>query len=346
MTKAVKIGNVIIGGGFPIPVQSMTTTKTEDVEATGAQILELEELGCEIIRVTANNKKAAQAIAAIKERISIPLVADIHFDPQMALEALKAGADKIRINPGNMPIKALDEIISLAKAKDAAIRIGINSGSLEKEFLEAYGVSSKAMLESMKKYVAYFESRGFEKIVLSAKASDVRLNVEINELLAESFPYPLHLGVTEAGVYESAVIKSAIGIGSLLLKGYGDTLRVSITGDPRQEIPVAKEILKVLGLRSGINVISCPTCGRCEMDLADLASRVSSAVKGIDKDLTIAIMGCAVNGPGEAREADIGVAGGKNAGLLFKKGEIVEKVAEEDLYQRLMEEIKGEIGDA
>lgn len=346
MTKAVKIGNVIIGGGFPIPVQSMTTTKTEDVEATVAQILELEELGCEIIRVTANNKKAAQAIAAIKERISIPLVADIHFDPQMALEALKAGADKIRINPGNMPIKALDEIISLAKAKDAAIRIGINSGSLEKEFLEAYGVSSKAMLESMKKYVAYFESRGFEKIVLSAKASDVRLNVEINELLAESFPYPLHLGVTEAGVYESAVIKSAIGIGSLLLKGYGDTLRVSITGDPRQEIPVAKEILKVLGLRSGINVISCPTCGRCEMDLADLASRVSSAVKGIDKDLTIAIMGCAVNGPGEAREADIGVAGGKNAGLLFKKGEIVEKVAEEDLYQRLMEEIKGEIGDA
>ncbi len=345
MTRAVKIGNVIIGGGFPLAIQSMTTTKTEDVKNTVAQILELEGLGCEIIRVTANNKLAAQAIGQIKEQINIPLVADIHFDPKMAIYALEAGADKIRINPGNMPLKALDEIIELAKAKDAAIRIGINSGSLEKEFLDKYGVSTKAMLESMKKYVSHFESRGFEKIVLSAKASDVRLNVEVNEELAKNFDYPLHLGVTEAGVYESAVIKSSIGIGSLLLKGFGDTLRVSITGDPMQEIPVAKEILKVLGLRSGVNVISCPTCGRCEMDLAELASRVSRDLKGIDKDLTIAIMGCGVNGPGEAREADLGIAGGKNSGLLFKKGNIIEKVREEDLYDRLMMEVEGMIKD-
>lgn len=343
MTKAVKIGDVIIGGGFPVAIQSMTTTKTEDVEATIKQILDLQEMGCEIIRVTANNKEAAQAIGQIKEAIDIPLVADIHFDSQMALIALEEGADKIRINPGNMPLDQLDKILALAKEKDAAIRIGINSGSLEKVFLDEYGVSSQAMLESMKKYVAYFEEKGFEKIVLSAKASDVRLTVEINELLAQHFDYPLHLGVTEAGVYETAIIKSAMGIGSLLLQGIGDTLRVSITGDPRQEIPVAKEILQVLGLRGGVNVISCPTCGRCQMDLADLASRISSEVKGIDKDLTIAIMGCAVNGPGEAREADIGIAGGKGSGLLFKKGQIVEKVDEEDLYDRLMQEIKGEL---
>lgn len=343
MTKAVKIGDVIIGGGFPVAIQSMTTTKTEDVKATIKQILDLQEMGCEIIRVTANNKEAAQAIGQIKEAIDIPLVADIHFDSQMALIALEEGADKIRINPGNMPLDQLDKILALAKEKDAAIRIGINSGSLEKVFLDEYGVSSQAMLESMKKYVAYFEEKGFEKIVLSAKASDVRLTVEINELLAQHFDYPLHLGVTEAGVYETAIIKSAMGIGSLLLQGIGDTLRVSITGDPRQEIPVAKEILQVLGLRGGVNVISCPTCGRCQMDLADLASRISSEVKGIDKDLTIAIMGCAVNGPGEAREADIGIAGGKGSGLLFKKGQIVEKVDEEDLYDRLMQEIKGEL---
>ncbi len=343
MTRAVKIGNVIIGGGFPPALQSMTTTKTQDIEATVEQILELEKLGCEIIRVTANNKEAALAISEIKKRINIPLVADIHFDPEMAIIALNAGADKIRINPGNMALDALDRILELAKSKDAAIRIGINSGSLEKEFLDKYGVSSQAMLESMKKYVAYFEERGFEKIILSAKASDVRLTVEVNELLAQHFDYPLHLGVTEAGVYETAIIKSAMGIGSLLLRGIGDTLRVSITGDPRQELPVAKEILQVLGLRSGINVISCPTCGRCEMDLANLATRISKEVKGIDKDLTIAIMGCAVNGPGEAREADIGIAGGRGSGLLFKKGQIIEKVDEKDLYERLMTEIKGEL---
>lgn len=341
MKKAVKIGNRIIGGGFPPAIQSMTTTKTEDVEATVRQILELEDLGCEIIRVTANTQEAAQAIKEIKKRIHIPLVADIHFNAKMALLALEAGADKIRINPGNMPLEALDQILALAKEKDAAIRIGINSGSLEKEFLEKYGVSTEAMLESMKKYVAYFEKQGFEKIVLSAKASDVALNVAINEELGNYFPYPLHLGVTEAGVYETAIIKSAIGIGSLLLKGFGDTLRVSITGDPRQEIPVAKEILKVLGLRSGVNVISCPTCGRCEMNLAELATRVNDAVKGMDKNLTVAIMGCAVNGPGEARAADIGIAGGKNSALLFKKGEVVEKLEESELFQRLMDEIEG-----
>lgn len=341
MTKAIKVGNRIIGGGFPPVIQSMTTTKTEDIEATVKQILELEKLGCEIIRVTANTQKAALAIKEIKSQIHIPIVADIHFNSKMAILALEAGADKIRINPGNMPLEELDQILALAKEKDVAIRIGINSGSLEKEFLDKYGVSTQAMLESMKKYVAYFESRGFEKIILSAKASDVALNVAINEELGKLFSYPLHLGVTEAGIYETAIIKSAIGIGSLLLKGYGDTIRVSITGDPKQEIPVAKEILKVLGLRSGVNVISCPTCGRCEMDLTSLATRVSDAVKDMDLDLTIAIMGCAVNGPGEARAADIGIAGGKNSALLFKKGEVIEKVGEEDLFTRLMEEIKG-----
>lgn len=341
MTKAIKIGSRIIGGGFPLAIQSMTTTKTEDIQATVKQILELEDLGCEIIRVTANSREAALAIKEIKKQINIPLVADIHFDAEMALLALESGADKIRINPGNMPLKALDEILALAQKKEAAIRIGINSGSLEKEFLDQYGVSVEAMLESMKKYVSYFESKAFENIVLSAKASDVALTVAVNEELGKLFTYPLHLGVTEAGIYETAVIKSAIGIGSLLLKGYGDTIRVSITGDPKQEIPVAKNILKVLGLRSGINIISCPTCGRCQMDLDDLASRVSEATRNMDKDLTIAIMGCAVNGPGEARAADIGIAGGKKSGLLFKKGEIIEKVDEKDLFNRLMEEIKG-----
>lgn len=341
MTKAIKVGKRIIGGGFPPVIQSMTTTKTEDIEATVKQILELEKLGCEIVRVTANTQKAALAIKEIKSQIHIPIVADIHFNSKMAILALEAGADKIRINPGNMPLEELDQILALAKEKDVAIRIGINSGSLEKEFLDKYGVSTQAMLESMKKYVAYFESRGFDKIILSAKASDVALNVAINEELGKLFSYPLHLGVTEAGIYETAIIKSAIGIGSLLLKGYGDTIRVSITGDPKEEIPVAKEILKVLGLRSGVNVISCPTCGRCEMDLTSLATRVSDAVKDMDLDLTVAIMGCAVNGPGEARAADIGIAGGKNSALLFKKGKVIEKVGEADLFTRLMEEIKG-----
>lgn len=340
MTKAVKIGDRIIGGGFPVLIQSMTTTKAEDVEKTVEQILALEELGCDIIRVSANTREAAMALSEIKKRIHIPLVADIHFNPEMALLSLEAGVDKIRINPGNMPLDALDKILSLAKEKDAAIRIGINSGSLEKEFLEKYGVGVESMLQSMKKYVFYFEKKGFEKIVLSAKASDVALTVAINEVLAKEFPYPLHLGVTEAGVYETAVIKSAIGIGSLLLKGYGDTLRVSITGDPLQEIPVAKEILTVLGLRKGVNVISCPTCGRCEYNMVDLAEKVSQAVKGMDKDLTVAIMGCAVNGPGEAREADLGLAGGKKEALLFKKGKIIAKVPQEVLFTRLMDEIE------
>lgn len=340
MTKAVKIGDRIIGGGFPVLIQSMTTTKAEDVEKTVEQILALEELGCDIIRVSANTREAAMALSEIKKRIHIPLVADIHFNPEMALLSLEAGVDKIRINPGNMPLDALDKILSLAKEKDAAIRIGINSGSLEKEFLEKYGVGVESMLQSMKKYVSYFEKKGFEKIVLSAKASDVALTVAINEVLAKEFPYPLHLGVTEAGVYETAVIKSAIGIGSLLLKGYGDTLRVSITGDPLQEIPVAKEILTVLGLRKGVNVISCPTCGRCEYNMVDLAEKVSQAVKGMDKDLTVAIMGCAVNGPGEAREADLGLAGGKKEALLFKKGKIIAKVPQEVLFTRLMDEIE------
>ena len=340
MAKAVKIGDRIIGGGFPVLIQSMTTTKAEDIDATVQQILALEKIGCDIIRVSANTKEAAKAIHEIKKRIHIPLVADIHFNPEMALLSLEAGADKIRINPGNMSIDALDRIIALGKEKDAAIRIGINSGSLEKEFLEKYGVGVESMLESMKKYVAYFEKRDFHKIVLSAKASDVALTVAINQRLAEEFSYPLHLGVTEAGVYETAVVKSSIGIGSLLLQGIGDTLRVSITGDPLQEIPVAKEILTVLGLRKGVNVISCPTCGRCEYGMVSLAEQVSQAVKGMDKDLTVAIMGCAVNGPGEAREADLGLAGGKNEALLFKKGEVIGKVREEELFSRLMEEIE------
>lgn len=340
MTKAVKIGERIIGGGFPVLIQSMTTTKAEDVEATVKQILELEALGCDIVRVSANTRAAALALEEIKKKIHIPLVADIHFNPEMALLSLEAGVDKIRINPGNMPLSALDQIITLAKEKDAAIRIGINSGSLEKEFLDAYGVGVKSMLESMKKYVGFFESRGFEKLVLSAKASDVALTVAINQVLAKEFSYPLHLGVTEAGVYETAVIKSAMGIGSLLLQGIGDTLRVSITGNPAKEIPVAKEILQVLGLRKGVKVISCPTCGRCEYDMVSLAEQVSLAVKDMDKDLTVAIMGCAVNGPGEAREADLGLAGGKKEALLFKKGIVLGKVPQEQLFERLMEEIE------
>lgn len=340
MKREVRIGTKFIGGENPILIQSMTNTKTEDIDSTVKQILALEEVGCEIIRVTANTIEAAKAIKEIKSKINIPIIADIHFSSRMAIEAIKAGADKIRINPGNMKIDNLDEILDFAKKKDIAIRIGINSGSVEREFLDKYGMGETAMLKSMEKYIKYFESQNFFNIVLSCKSSDVKLNIKVNRLLDEKFNYPIHLGVTEAGLYEDAVIKSSVGVGALLVDGIGQTIRISITGDPLLEIPVAKSLLKSIGLGSGVNIISCPTCGRCEYNMVDIANRVREKTINIDKNINVAIMGCVVNGPGEAKEADIGIAGGKGNAVLFKKGEIVKKLKESEIADILIEEIK------
>lgn len=339
MKKQIQIGQRFIGGNHPILIQSMTNTKTEDVEQTVRQIWALEAAGCEIVRVTANSPEAARAIADIKKRIRIPIVADIHFDYRLALLAMEHGADKIRINPGNMPEHALDAIVEHAVRFGVPIRIGVNSGSIEKDLLEKYGATPEAMLESLKRYVSLFEQRGFHELVLSAKASDVKKNIAVNRLIDAHFDYPIHLGVTEAGSEESAIIKSSIGIGSLLYDGIGSTIRVSHTGDPVQEIPVAREILRVLGLRKGLDVVACPTCGRTNIDLEAILREVKLALKDSDKDLRIAIMGCAVNGPGEAREADIGIAGGLDEALLFRKGVIIGKYRQEEIVARLLEEI-------
>lgn len=339
MKKEIQIGQHIIGGSHPVLIQSMTNTKTEDIEQTVRQIWALEAAGCEIVRVSANSTAAAKAIAEIKKRIRIPLVADIHFDYRLALLAMEHGADKIRINPGNMPQVALDAIVSHAKEFHVPIRVGVNSGSIEKDVLEKYGSGPEAMLHSLKKYVTLFEERDFFNLVLSAKASDVKKNIAVNRLLHEHFDYPIHLGVTEAGSEESAIIKSSIGIGSLLYDGIGSTIRISLTGDPVKEIPVAREILRVLGLRKGLDVVACPTCGRTNIDLEAILKQVKIALKDSRKDLRIAIMGCAVNGPGEAREADLGIAGGINEALLFRKGVIIGKYKQEEIVSRLLAEI-------
>ncbi len=340
MKREVKIGNRVIGGDHPILIQSMTSTKTEDRKSTYEQIKALQIAGCEAVRVTANNLEACKAISYYKEKFDIPIIADIHFSHSLAVEAIKAGADKIRINPGNISTAKLNEIIETAQKYNIAIRIGINSGSVEREFLDKYGVSKEAMYESMKKYVSYFENKGFNNIVLSAKSSDVRLNIEVNRLISERFDYPIHLGVTEAGVYEDAIIKSAVGIGSLLADGIGDTIRVSVTGDPVKEIPIAKKILQVLGLRSGVDIVSCPTCGRCEYSLEEVALKVRKATNNLDKNIKIAVMGCAVNGPGEAKEADIGIAGTKSGAMLFKKGKKIKNVSSGELIDELLEVIE------
>ena len=343
-TKEVKIGNKVIGAGNPIMIQSMTNTKTEDVEATVAQIKELEAAGCDIIRCAVPTMEAAEALGKIKEQINIPLVADIHFDYKLAIAAMENGADKIRINPGNIgSIENVKAVVDVAKERNIPIRVGVNSGSLEKPILEKYGkVTAEGIVESALDKVKIIEDLGYDNLVISIKSSDVMMCVKAHELIAEKTNHPLHVGITESGTITSGNIKSSIGLGLILNQGIGDTIRVSLTGEPLEEIKSAKLILKTLGLRSGgISVVSCPTCGRTQIDLIGLANKVENMVtKYDDLNIKVAVMGCVVNGPGEAREADIGIAGGKGEGLLIKKGEIIKKVPEEELVNVLEEELK------
>ena len=342
-SKVIRIGNQPVGGDHPIAVQSMTTTDTRNTAATIAQIADLEAVGCEIIRVAVVDTEAARAIAAIKAGIKIPLVADIHFDYRLALESVAAGADALRINPGNIGDKArIQQVVKACQERNIPIRIGVNSGSLEKKLLDKYGhPCADAMVESALGHVKLLEDLGFNQIKLSLKSSSVLLSIEAYRKIAALVDYPLHIGITEAGTKERALIKSALGMGILLFDGIGDTLRVSLTADPRDEVWAAYEILRNLGLRDrGAELISCPTCGRCEIDMIELAEEVDQRIRKIDKPIKIAVMGCVVNGPGEAREADLGIAGGKGNGLLFKNGKIIKKVPEKDLVKVLLEEIE------
>lgn len=341
-TKQIRIGNKAIGGGKPILIQSMTNTKTNDVAATVAQIKRLEAAGCEIIRCTVPDMDSAMALAQIKKEISIPLVADIHFDYKMAIAAIENGADKIRINPGNIGSREnVAAVVGAAKERNIPIRVGVNSGSLEKGLVEKYhGVTAAGIVESAIDKVNIIESLGYDNIVISIKSSDVMMCVKAHEMLADKTKYPLHVGITESGTVTSGNIKSAVGLGIILNQGIGDTIRVSLTGDPVEEIKSAKLILRTLGLRKGgIEVVSCPTCGRTNIDLIGLANQVENMVHGYDLDIKVAVMGCAVNGPGEAKEADIGIAGGIGEGLLIKKGEVVKKVPESELLAVLKAEL-------
>jgi len=341
-TKVIQIGDKKIGGGNPVLIQSMCNTKTEDVKATVEQILRLEAAGCDIIRVAVPTMEAAAAIRQIKKQIHIPLVADIHFDYRLAIAAMESGADKIRINPGNIGSRErVQMVVDTAKKYGIPIRVGVNSGSLEKELLEKYGgVTAKAIVESARKQVAVIEEMGYDNLVVSIKSSDVLMCVKAHELLAKECRYPLHVGITEAGTLLSGNIKSSVGLGIILYEGIGDTIRVSLTGDPLEEIKSAKLILKALNLRAGgVEVVSCPTCGRTQIDLIGLANQVENMVADIDMDVKVAVMGCVVNGPGEAREADIGIAGGIGEGLLIKKGEVLKKVPEGELLEALKAEL-------
>ena len=341
-TKVVHIGNKVIGGGNPIMIQSMTNTPTEDVEKTVSQILALEAAGCDIVRCTVPNQEAADAIKSIKSRIHSPLVADIHFDYKMAIAAMENGADKIRINPGNIGSKdRIEAVVKTAKERNIPIRVGVNSGSLEKDLLEKYGgVTADGLVESALDKVNIIEKFGYDNLVISIKSSNVMLCVDAHKKLAEKTNYPLHVGITEAGTLYGGNIKSSIGLGIILNEGIGDTIRVSLSGDPTEEIRTAKMILKTLGLRKGgIEVVSCPTCGRTKIDLIGLANDVEKMVQEFPLDIKVAVMGCAVNGPGEAREADIGVAGGIGEGLLIRRGEVIKKVPEAELISALREEL-------
>ena len=342
-THEVKIKDRIIGGGHPVLIQSMTNTPTDDVEATVEQILRLEEAGCEIIRCTVPDEAAARALGQIRSRIHIPLVADIHFDYRMALAAIENGADKIRINPGNIGRQdRVQAVVDKARAYNIPIRVGVNSGSLEKSIVRKYGhVTAEGLVESALDKVQLIESMGYGNLVISIKSSNVPMCVRAHELLAPKTSHPLHVGITESGTVTSGSIKSAVGLGIILYEGIGNTIRVSLTGDPVEEIKAARMILRDLNLRKGgVEVISCPTCGRTKIDLISLANRVETMVSGIDKPLKVAVMGCVVNGPGEAKEADLGIAGGIGEGLLIRKGEVIRKLPEEELLPALMEEIK------
>lgn len=341
-TRTVRIGDRVIGGGNPILIQSMTNTPTEDVESTIAQIKSLEAAGCDIVRCTVPTIEAARAVREIKKQIGIPLVADIHFDYKMAIAAIENGADKIRINPGNIGgVEKVRAVVEAAREKNIPIRVGVNSGSLEKHLLEKYGgVTAQGLVESALDKVHMIEGLGYDNLVISIKSSDVLMCVRAHELLADRTLYPLHVGITEAGTLWSGNIKSALGLGLILNQGIGDTIRVSLSGDPVEEIKSARLILRTLGLaKGGIEVVSCPTCGRTKIDLIGLAEQVEQMTADYPLDIKVAVMGCAVNGPGEAKEADIGIAGGIGEGLLIKKGEVIKKVPEERLLEVLKEEL-------
>jgi (E)-4-hydroxy-3-methylbut-2-enyl-diphosphate synthase len=342
-TRQIAVGSVKIGGDAPISIQSMTKTDTRDVRRTVSQIKRLERAGCEIVRLAVVDEEAAQAIAKIKKSISIPLIADIHFHARLALKAMESGADGLRINPGNIGGRdRLRTIVQKARERGVPIRIGVNAGSLEKDLLKRCGgPTAEAMVTSALRTIAWMETQGFDQIKVSLKASDVPRTLEAYRLFSQKSDYPLHLGITEAGRGVGAVVKSSIGIGLLLNEGIGDTLRVSLTGDPVEEVLVGLEILKALKVRrQGVEIISCPTCGRCEVDLTRVVDRVEKSVRTIRAPLTVAIMGCVVNGPGEAREADVGIAGGKGLGVLFRKGEVLRKIKEKDFVPALLKEIR------
>lgn len=342
-TKVITIGNQVIGGGNPVLIQSMTNTKTEDIKSTVAQILELEEAGCDIIRCAVPNMEAAAALKEIKKKIHIPLVADIHFDYRLAIASMESGADKIRINPGNIgDIERVKAVVEVAKERGIPIRVGVNSGSLEKPLIAKYGnrVTAEGIVESALDKVQLIESLGYDNMVISIKSSDVLMSVKAHELIAKKTNYPLHVGITESGSVVAGNIKSSIGLGLILHQGIGDTIRVSLTDQPVEEIRSAKLILKTLGLRKGgVEVVSCPTCGRTQIDLISLAKQVEEVVASYDLDIKVAVMGCAVNGPGEAKEADLGVAGGNGVGILIKKGEVIRTVKEDQLLEELKKEL-------
>ena len=341
-TRVINIGKVAIGGNNPIAIQSMCNTKTEDIKATVEQIIRLEKAGCEIIRVAVPDASSAKAISAIKKEIDIPIVADIHFDYRLAIASIENGADKIRINPGNIgSYENVKAVVDAAKERNIPIRVGVNSGSLEKDIISRYGhVTAEGIVESALDKVHIIEDAGYDNIVISIKSSDVPMCIKAHELISDATDYPLHIGITESGTVYNGTVKSSVGLGIILYEGIGDTIRVSLTGDPVQEVVCAKRILKTLGLRRGdIEVVSCPTCGRTKIDLIKLAEQVNEMVQDYPLDIKVAVMGCVVNGPGEAREADLGIAGGDGEGLLFKKGEILRKLPEEELLGALKSEL-------
>lgn len=343
-TRTIYVGKVHVGGGNPVSVQSMTKTDTRDVASTVKQVKGLEKAGCEIIRLAVPDMDAAKALSKIKKAINIPMIADIHFDWRLALEAIKQGVDGLRINPGNIGAKwKVADVVSAASDKAIPIRIGVNAGSLDKKLLEKYGhPAPEALVESAAEHIDILEGLRFRDIKVSLKASNVLTTIEAYKLFSKRYDYPLHVGISEAGPPSTGIIKSSVGIGILLSEGIGDTIRVSLTAEPVEEVRVAYKILKALGIRKkGAEIISCPTCGRCNIDLKRLARKVESRLEAIDKPITVAVMGCVVNGPGEAREADFGIAGGKGRGILFKKGKIIRQVKEEELLNALMKEIRG-----
>jgi (E)-4-hydroxy-3-methylbut-2-enyl-diphosphate synthase len=341
-TRTIHVGKVAIGGGNPVSVQSMTKTDTRNVRATVRQIRTLERAGCEIIRIAVPDRDAAKSLGKIKARVAIPIIADIHFDWKLALEAVRQGIDGLRINPGNIGARwKVGEVVAAAGDRGLPIRVGVNAGSLSKKLLEKYAhPSPEALVDSAAEHIGILESLNFRDIKVSLKASNVPTTVEAYSLFSKKFRYPLHIGISEAGPSFTGIIKSSVGLGILLSEGVGDTVRVSLSADPAEEVRVAYEILKSLGLRErGANIVSCPTCGRCEIDIRGLATKVETLLKDIDTPITVAVMGCIVNGPGEAREADVGIAGGRGSGLLFRKGKIIKRLKEEDLLDALLEEI-------